>query len=624
MSTADRVTQEFFEEQVRKNPAAVALMCQDESMSYGELNRRANQLAHLLRSRGVAPDQLVGLCIDRGLELVVALLAVLKSGGACVLLDPRYPPERLQYLVRDANPRVMLTQERLRELAASPGAAVLTLEGISAELAGQADTNPASRESGLSSRHLAYVSYTSGSTGVPKGVAAEHRGLVNRILASAAIEAFSGDDICCHKTNVAFVDAYFEILGPLSTGLPLVIARADEIGDVEELADLLQRWRITRLITVPALAEALLENDRGNGGLASLRTWTLSGEEVGADLLRRLQELLPGCEFLNLYGTSEVAADATFYASRQFTGQRVPIGRPIRNVQVYVLDPSLRPVPIGVSGEIYVAGHGLARGYLNRPAWTAERFMPNPYGPPGSRLYRTGDLGRWTADGNVEYLGRRDFQVKIRGFRIELGEIESRLLQYPGIRAALLTHEVGPRGGYLVAYYVERSSGDDVGPGVDADARTDSNIRLDIDARGLREYLSASLPEHMVPAAYVRLERLPLTPNGKVDRRALPTPDADSFAKRDHEPPSGPVETRIAAIWAELLGVERVGRHDNFFELGGHSLLAVHMISLVREALDTKVALPQLFGRPILSDFAGLLSRGDSPQDPQPALQRYV
>jgi len=581
----DRLIHGLFEDQVRRTPDAVAVSYNAQHLTYAELNGRANQLARYLRDLQIGPERLVGLCVERGLEMIVGLLGILKSGGAYLPLDPSYPFERLAYMLRDAAPRVLLTQDRLRTSLPPTAAEVIPLDSRWSEIAKQTEENLDPRSLQLTPQQLAYVIYTSGSTGEPKGVAAEHRGMVNRIAAQQIIGPFSGDDICCQKTSLAFVDAIFEILGPLSYGRPLVVATTDAAKDVQKIASLIEREHITRLVTVPSLAQSLLEN-RSAQSLRSLRSWTLSGEELNGDLLRKLQQQLPNCNFINLYGSSEVAADVTYYASRHFEGVRVPIGRPIANMQIYILDRHLQPVPIGVAGEIYIGGVGVARGYLNRPELTVDRFIAHPFSTiPEARLYKSGDLGRWRKDGNIEFLGRDDQQVKLRGFRIELEEIQTQLARHPWVKhAVVVVREDTPGAKRLVAYIT--------GGGRSAPSPEE-----------LRAHLKVVLPDYMIPSTFVILESFPLTPNGKLDRLGLPAPNPGEYVSQRYDPPQGDLEAALAEIWQSILPVERVGRHDNFFELGGHSLLIVQMLDRLRR-LGLFAEVRSIYANPTLVDLA--------------------
>jgi amino acid adenylation domain-containing protein len=584
-SSCDRLIQELYEEQVRRGPQALAVVCEGGRLTYAQLNCRANQLARHLLSRGVGPDRLVGLYLERSPELVVGILGVLKAGGAFVPMDAAYPVQRLAYMLQDAAPQVVLTQERLRSRLPETAAEVIELDSAWSEI-GQgddSDLDPHSQQ--LSASHLAYVIYTSGSTGEPKGVAAEHRGMVNRILAQESIEPFAPDEICCQKTSIGFVDAIFEILGPLCYGRPLVLAPAAASQDLLQLAALVEKEGITRLVSVPSLAQSLLESERAMRCLRGLRSWTLSGEELRADLLRNLQQRLPECNFINLYGSSEVAADVSCYQSKVFEGHKVPIGKPIANTQLYVLDASLQPVPVGVVGEIYVGGAGVARGYLNRPELTRERFLYNPF-EPSSRLYKSGDLGRWRADGQLEYVGRNDQQVKIRGFRIELGEIEAHLARYEKVKSVVvIAREDVPGEKNLVAYLTRREG-------------------CELSGQELRLYLQGRVPQYLVPSAFVVLEGFPLTPGGKLDRRALPATEHSADERRPYEAPEGEIEPLLATIWQELLKVERVGRHDNFFELGGHSLLAARVVARIHERLEAELPIKIIFDSPTVQQLA--------------------
>jgi amino acid adenylation domain-containing protein len=562
----DCLIHELFEAQALRTPDAIAVICEGTRVSFAELNARSNQLARYLRDRAVVPDQLVGLAVERDVEMVIGMLGVLKAGGAYVPLDPEYPVERLTYMLRDSAPRILLTQDRLRGSLPRVADHVVALDADWGAIAEYDDANIGAAEVGVKPRHLAYVIYTSGSTGEPKGAMNEHRGMVNRIYAQRCIEQFSDDDICCQKTSISFVDAVFETLGPLCNGLPLVIIPARAVADRRSLAALIAKERVTRLVTVPSLARVMADDPRVMRDLAGLRSWTLSGEEVPPDLLLNLHRLLPECTFINQYGSSEVSSDAACHRISACGGRRVPIGRPVPNARVYVLDRHGEPVPVGVIGEICVAGVGVGRGYLNRPELTTERFVSDRFGGQGcDRMYRTGDLGRWRADGLLECLGRIDRQVKIRGFRIELGEIETQVLSVKNVReAAVVVREDAPGDRRLVAYVTLRNE--------------DRNIDT------LRAHLKSSLPNYMIPAAIVVLHAMPLTPNGKLDRRSLPAPLLDAYSSRPYEAPRGEVERTLAEIWRELLRLDRVGRDDNFFELGGHSLLIVQMLERLRRA----------------------------------------
>lgn len=580
----ERCIHELFEQQVARTPDAVAIVFEEQRLTYSELNASANRLAHYLRDCGVKPDVRVALCTRPSIERVVGLLGILKAGGTYVPLDPDYPSERLSYMLRDSEPKLVLGKMRG---SVGDGLAIpcVDLEADAVLWRECPPTNLCAATIGLRPDHLAYVIYTSGSTGQPKGVMNEHRGMVNRIAAQGQFESFTESDICCHKTSISFVDAVFEIFGPLCCGSRLVILR--EGRDPAQIATIVAREGITHLLTVPTLARCMAADSSVMQRLATLRMWTLSGEEVSAGLLTELQRQLPDCGFIMQYGASEVSSDAALYKSRRFVGDRVPIGRPLPNVQIHVLDRRGEPAPIGVVGEIWVGGVGVARGYLGKSQRNAECFARDRLGrDPQGRLYCTGDLGRWRTDGMLEYFGRRDRQVKIRGFRVELGEVEATLRRQPGVAEAAVQAWENERGEKRLAAYFTTSRGG--AP----------------QARWLRERLLASLPEYMVPAAYVRLAALPLTANGKLDRRALPAPEPGAYATTDYEPVHGQLEAALAAIWQEVLEVERVGRADNFFALGGHSLLATRVMAQVRTALGVELPLLTIFEAPSLSELA--------------------
>ncbi|MET3498395.1 amino acid adenylation domain-containing protein, partial [Variovorax boronicumulans] len=562
---ADGCIHALFEDQVERTPDAVALVFEDESLSYAELDARANRLAHHLQSLGVGPDARVALLLERGVSMVVALLATLKAGGAYVPLDPAYPTERLAFMLQDCAPLVVLSDAAcLRALALPADLPVCRLDDPAAPWLALPGTAPA--VPGLRGEHLAYVIYTSGSTGQPKGVMVAHAGIVMRLTGMQQTIPLTPQDRFLQRTSISFDVAVQEILWTLTSGATLVLPHAGRHFDTGHLVALMASARVTVANFVPALLEQLLHSP-ALAECHSLRVILCGGEALSAAILRRCLALLPA-RFFNIYGPTETVINALLWEGRADFPGSPPLGTPLPNTCAYVLDAHGQPVPIGVAGELFISGAGVARGYLNRPDLTAERFVPDPFGAPGSRMYRSGDLARWRADGTLEYLGRNDHQVKVRGFRIELGEIEAALQGCPGVREAVVLARGEGADKQLVAYVTGE----------------------DVQAVVLREHLATRLPEYMVPAAYVQLEALPLTPNGKLDRRALPAPGDAAYGTRAFEPPQGEIEEELAHIWQDLLGLERVGRADNFFTLGGHSLLAVQLVSRIRLRLGSEVA----------------------------------
>ena len=552
--------QGLFEAQAARTPRQPALVYEGRTLDYGELNARANRLARHLRTLGVGPDVLVGVCAERSLEMVVGLLAVLKAGGAYVPLDPAYPRERLAYMLADARPAVLLTQSHLLSLLPEAGCETLCLDTQQSLLQQQAADDLPCR---TLPQHLAYVIYTSGSTGRPKGVGIDHAGIVNRLHWMQQEYRLSEADRVLQKTPFSFDVSVWEFFWPLLTGATLVVARPGGHQDVQYLARLMADERVTTLHFVPPMLEVFL-NAADVSGLQALRQVMCSGQALPLALQQRFFERLPQVQLHNLYGPTEASVDVTAWQCRPQPGQWcVPIGRPIANIQIHVLDGQQQPVPVGVAGELHIAGVGLARGYVNRPALTAEKFVPNPFGAPGSRMYRSGDLVRYLPGGEIEYLGRLDDQVKIRGLRIELGEIEAALKAQPGVRDALVMAREDVAGDQRLVAYV-------LGQGAP------------VDAAALRAALARTLPEYMVPPHVVNLPAFPLSPNGKVDRKALPAPDHAAPADAQKERPRTEVESLLASLWAEVLRVERVGLHDDFFQLGGHSLLAVQLVERIR------------------------------------------
>ncbi len=590
---ADRCIHALFEAQAERTPAAIAVSYEGESLTYAELNARANRLAHHLRARGVGPDARVAICLERSPAMLVAVLAVLKAGGAYVPLDPAYPEDRLRYMLDDSAPVAVLTQPELA--ARFAGFPVVDLQGD-----GFPETNP---DAGARPEHLAYIIYTSGSTGMPKGVMVEHRNVARLFSATEAWFGFGESDVWTLFHSFAFDFSVWEIWGALLYGGRLVVVPRDTARSPEEFYRLLCAEGVTVLNQTPSAFRQLVAAQEAVGGAHRLRVVVFGGEALEMAALRPWYERAEnaGTRLVNMYGITETTVHVTYRPLEPADAARhgaSPIGVRIPDLRTYILDAAGEPVPVGVTGELYVGGAGVARGYLNRPQLTAERFVADPFSDdPAARLYRSGDLARWRADGGMEYLGRNDQQVKIRGFRVELGEIETRLAEHADVReAAVLAREDGAGEKRLVAYYAAPEA---------------------IGADVLRAHLGETLPEHMIPAAFVRLDTLPLTQNGKLDRRAFPAPESAAFATREYEAPSGEVEETLAAIWAEVLGVERVGRRDHFFALGGHSLLAVQLISRVRRALGVEVALGDLFARPTLAEFAaGLATAGRSELPP--------
>jgi len=571
----DQCLHELFEAQVEQTPEAVAVVFEQEQLTYRELNARANHVAHHLRSLGVRPEVLVGIMLERSIEMVVGLLGILKAGGAYVPLDATYPQERLAFMLEDAAVPVLLTEQRLLESVSRRETEVVCLDADWEQIAQESAGNP---NSGVAAENLAYVIYTSGSTGKPKGAMNTHRGICNRLLWMQDAYQLTEADRVLQKTPFSFDVSVWEFFWPLLIGARLVVARPGGHQDSAYLVDLIRAQQITTLHFVPSMLQVFLE-ERGLERCTSLKQVMCSGEALPFELQERFFARL-NAALHNLYGPTEAAVDVTFWECERESGLRiVPIGRPIANTQLYVLDRHLNPEPVGVPGELYIGGAGLARGYLNRPELTAERFIPNPFSrEPGARLYRTGDLARYLADGNIEYLGRLDHQVKIRGYRIELGEIEAVLVTHPQVReAVVVAREDEPGDRRLVAYVVVE---EEQSPGVSE----------------LRHHLKAKLPEYMVPAVFMMLDQMPLSPNGKVDRRALPAPDqARPDLAASYVAPRTATEEVMEAIWAEVLGLEPVGINDNFFELGGHSLLATQVMSRVRTAFEMEVPLRVLF-----------------------------
>ncbi|AGC42721.1 non-ribosomal peptide synthetase [Myxococcus stipitatus DSM 14675] len=569
----------LFEAQVALRPDAVALEFGEQRWSYRALDARANQLAWALRARGVGADTLVAVCLERSVELIVALLGILKAGGAYVPLDSSYPARRWEQMLEDSAPRLLLTTRALSaQLPESSLPELMLLEDLRWE-----EWPSTTSRMPVSGRNLAYVDFTSGSTGRPKGVAVEHRGVL-RLLYGAPYARLGPEETFLLIAPISFDASTLEVWGPLCLGGRLVVFPPRSPSELDLLKDVLRRHSVTLLHLTAGLFSQMVELEME--GLKGVRQLLTGGDVVSAPHVRRVLEEL-GIPVTACYGPTESTLFTSTHrmARVEDVGASVPIGRPIGNTQVYVLDAGLEPVPVGVAGELFIGGDGLARGYLRQPDVTADRFIPNPFSTvSGERLYRTGDLARWRVDGVLEFLGRRDSQVKVRGYRIELGEVEAALLAHPSVKDGLVVARDGVGGKRLVAYYVEHAETPD--------------------APVVKEWLKQRLPEFMVPSAFVKLDALPLTANGKVDRKALPSPEQEGAAGDEAQGPRSVMEGLVARIWMPLLGVARVGVKDDFFALGGHSLLATRVVSRLREALGREVPVRMLFEAPTLESLA--------------------
>lgn len=577
---------EWFEEQAARTPDRTALVFGEERLTYQELNRRANRLARYLRVMGVGPEVLAGICLERSVDMIVALLAVLKAGGAYVPLDPSYPPQRLRAVVEEAALPVLVTASELAGRFPCPGTRVIVLDGEAERITAAGEDNPPRT---ARPQNLAYAIFTSGSTGRPKGVLLQHRGLVNLVWAQTRGFGLEPDSRVLQFASFSFDASVSEIFMALATGAALYLAPRETLINGPELLRLMRAESITAITLPPSLLSVLPAVD-----LPRLKILISAGEACSWDVAGRWA---PGRRFFNAYGPTEATIGPSYYEVGAIRRElaTVPVGRPIANTRLYVLDRKMQPVPVGVAGELHVGGVGLARGYLGRPGLTAASFVPDPFsGEPGARLYRTGDLARFLPDGCVECLGRIDHQVKVRGFRVEPGEIEAALERHPAVReAVVVARSDGRADPYLAAYVVPR----DRRPAADE----------------LRAHLRESLPEYMTPSRFVLLEKLPLTANGKVDRKALPDPVAAGFERGGGfaAPVSG-LERTIASVWAEVLGVPEVGTNDNFFDLGGHSLALARVHAALEGRLSRSLPLTDLFRYPTVKALAASLSQAEA------------
>ena len=589
---------ELFEQQVQRSPDAVAVVYKQQRLTYAELNRRANQVAHQLRERGVGPEVLVALCVERSPEMVSGLLGILKAGGAYVPIDPDYPQERITFMLRDARPALVLTHSGLRGRLPAPPVDSLCLDQLAA-----LPTPPTPDPSAVAQpHHLAYVLYTSGSTGQPKGVLVEHRSLANYVQwAIAAYRPQAGDVVPLHS-SLAFDLTVTSLLVPLLMGAQVALVSADKEDGIAGLTTLLQEVKSVGLLKItPAHLRVLAQTADSFAGLSGVQTFVIGGEALSWEAAAQCRAQATTARCINEYGPTETVVGCSVYEVGAPCGTAaVPIGKPIANTQLFILDASLNPVPVGVVGELYIGGAGLARGYLNRPELTAERFIGNPFAAPGERLYKTGDAARWMADGNIEYVGRLDQQVKIRGFRIELGEVEAVLLSHPGVASCVVLAREDVPGDKRLCAYVVAAAGSE------------------LEASVLRTFGAQKLPEYMLPAAWVFLSALPLTANGKVDRKRLPAPswqpDARSFV-----PARTGTEQALAAIFAAVLRVPQVGLNEDFFALGGDSILSLQVLARASK-VGLRLTVKQLFQAPTVARLAPLVTTAVPP--PRPAAAR--
>ncbi|OBQ09544.1 MAG: non-ribosomal peptide synthetase [Anabaena sp. LE011-02] len=584
----DLCIHELFEQQVERNPDAVAVAFEEQQLTYDELNCRANQLAHCLRSLGVGADVLVGICVERSLLMIVGLLGILKAGGAYVPLDPDYPQERLSFMLADTQIKVLLTQQNLVEKLQKHQVKLVCLDTDSPVIAQCSQDNAiAPPIADVQATNLAYVIYTSGSTGQPKGVEVVHRG-VNRLLFGVDYVHLDETQRFLQIAPISFDASTFEIWGALLHGGKCVLF-PESIPTAKSLSEEIHKHGITVLWLTSALFNSIIDDDPQ--ALSGIKQLLIGGEALSLAHVNRAFETLPFTQIINGYGPTESTTFTCCYPiprKIETTIESIPIGSPIANTQVYILDDYLQPVPVGVPGELHVGGAGLARGYLNRPELTQEKFIPNPF--DNSKLYKTGDLARYLPDGNIEYLGRIDHQVKIRGFRIELGEIEAVLSQHEDVQiSCVIVREDTPGEKQLVAYIVPQKD-------------------VTLTTSELRQFLGNKLPGYMIPSAFVMLDSLPLTPNGKVDRRALKAPAHTSNSDRFIEV-RNQLELKLLQIWSNILKIDKIGVQDNFFDLGGHSLLAPYLMTQIKQQIGKDIPVKDLFQNPTIEQLAAIIQK---------------
>ncbi len=579
---------QLFEQQVEFTPNSIALIHQSQQITYRQLNNKVNQLANYLQKQGVTKETLIAICLERSIDMIVGILAILKAGGAYIPLDPSYPVERLNFMLSDSQASILISNQEILEKLSLSLPKIICLDIQKDEIAQQSPQNPINISQ---LDNLAYIIYTSGSTGQPKGVLGTHRGTVNGLHWLWKTYPFNPEEVCCQKTAISFVDSVWEIFAPLLQGIPTVIISNATLLDPQLFIEALAHHKVTRIILVPSLLRLLLDNYHLTKKLSQLKLWITSGEALSINLAKTFRKAMPFAKLINLYGSSEVSANATYYdiSLLQNQANTVPIGRPIDNTQTYVLNRNLQPTPLGVVGELYISGDGLARGYLHRPELTQERFIDNPF-IPETKLYKTGDLVRYLSDGNLQYLGRDDAQVKIRGFRVELGEITSVINQHSEVQdAVVIAVNDAEENQRLIAYIVTE--------------------KQDITAQ-LLAYLQQKLPSYMLPSAFVVLDALPLTPNAKVDKYSLPRDTIIQVnTTKTLITPRNFTELSLVKLWENLLNTSPIGVQDNFFNLGGHSFLAVRLMAQIQDRFGHNLSLSTLFENPTIEKLAVIVSQ---------------
>lgn len=572
----------LFDAQAAAAPDKTALIFNDQTMSYRQLAERSNQLAHALIKMGVGPEIPVGVSLNRSFDMIVSLLGIVKAGGAYVPMDPNYPKERLQIIMEDVQMPVVITETAVESSLPAVGLPVILIDEFEyAAYPVEAPPITCGPDSSL------FITFTSGSTGRPKGVQGHHRGVLNRCQWQWEMYPLGEDEVCCQKTTLNFVDHLWEVWGPLLKGTPAVLIPDEEVKDGDRFLTVLAEHQIERMVLVPSFMRVLLDTypDLAEK-LPKLKYWTLSGEPISRALADLFRERLPHAIMLNFYGMSEATIDATSYDDRwNVECQTIPIGKPINNLKVYVLDKLMRLVPVGVPGEIYVGGVGLSRGYWGRDDLTAERFFPNPFvEDPAARIYKSGDLGRWLPEGHLDYIGRADHQVKIRGFRVEPGEIEAAIRKHPAVNDAIVVAQDYGEDKRLIAYVI---AGENIGQ------------------EEIKDVTRTRLPDYMVPAGVLFLEAFPLTPNGKVNRLALPKPEF-TRARRNDKPLTA-TEAQMISLWENIIGIEGIGPDDDFFDIGGHSLLALRLFSRLKKEFNVNLPLAELVEAPTPRKLSALI-----------------